>query len=79
MSAKAHGTCAQPVQSQLRFGCDRDTADRICKSLRHCATHFSTVLYHTVTAPLHHCIAMIHYCAYISTSLHHTEHHTTQY
>jgi hypothetical protein len=40
MSAKAHGTCAQPVQSQLRFGCDRDTADRICKSLH--------------TAPLHH-------------------------
>ena len=32
MSPKAHGSCNQPVQSKLRYGCDVETADRICKS-----------------------------------------------
>ena len=27
MAPKAHGTCTQPVQSDLRFGCDTKTAD----------------------------------------------------
>jgi len=39
MSAKAHGTCVQPVQSALRFGCDVETADRICCFNRHYAEH----------------------------------------
>lgn len=30
MSAKAHGTCATPVQQRLRWGCDIKLADRIC-------------------------------------------------
>jgi hypothetical protein len=37
MSAKAHGTSAGPVQPNLRWGCDRDTADRICSFNRHYA------------------------------------------
>ena len=32
MSPKAHGSCNHPVQSKLRYGCDVETADRICKS-----------------------------------------------
>ena len=30
MSPKDHGTSAVPVQQNLRWNCDRDTADRIC-------------------------------------------------
>ena len=30
MAPKAHGTCATPVMDGLRWGCDFDTADRIC-------------------------------------------------
>jgi hypothetical protein len=30
MSAKAHGTSETPVQSNLRWNVDWDTADRIC-------------------------------------------------
>ena len=30
MSPKAHGTSETPVQENLRWGCDRETADRIC-------------------------------------------------
>ena len=29
MSQKAHGTSAKPVQKNLRWNCDYDTADRI--------------------------------------------------
>ena len=35
MARKAHGTCVQPVQQILRFGCDRAEADRICCFERH--------------------------------------------
>ena len=30
MSPKAHGTSNTPVQQNLRWNCDWDTADRIC-------------------------------------------------
>ena len=30
MSKKEHGTSKTPVQKNLRWGCDFDTADRIC-------------------------------------------------
>jgi hypothetical protein len=30
MSPKAHGTSEKPVQKNLRWNCDFDTADRIC-------------------------------------------------
>jgi hypothetical protein len=30
MSKKKHGTSETPVQKALRWGCDWDTADRIC-------------------------------------------------
>jgi hypothetical protein len=39
MSPKAHGTCALPVMSNLRWGCDHSTADRICCFNRHYAEH----------------------------------------
>jgi hypothetical protein len=32
MKPKAHGTSETPVQENLRWGCDRETADRICVS-----------------------------------------------
>ena len=39
MSKKAHGTCTKPVQSDLLYGCDAETADRICCFNRHYAEH----------------------------------------
>ena len=39
MAPKAHGTCTQPVQRDLRFGCDTKTADKICCFNRHYAEH----------------------------------------
>lgn len=39
MSKKAHGTSATPVQKDLRWDCDYDTADRICNFNRHYAEH----------------------------------------
>ena len=39
MSPKAHGTSPQPVQKNLRWGCDWGTADRICSFNRHYAEH----------------------------------------
>jgi peptide methionine sulfoxide reductase MsrB len=39
MAPKAHGTCAAPVQSHLRWGCDFKTADNICCFNRHYAEH----------------------------------------
>ena len=39
MSKKEHGTSATPVQSNLRWGCDSETADRICNFNRHYAEH----------------------------------------
>ena len=33
MSKKAHGTSNVPVQKELRWNVDRDTADRICSAL----------------------------------------------
>jgi peptide methionine sulfoxide reductase MsrB len=38
-SPKAHGTSDVPVQDDLRWNCDRDTADRICNFNRHYAEH----------------------------------------
>jgi hypothetical protein len=35
MKQKAHGTCENPVQKNLRWNCDWDTADRICCFNRH--------------------------------------------
>ncbi|KAL3786761.1 hypothetical protein ACHAW5_002962 [Stephanodiscus triporus] len=39
MSPKAHGTSAVPVQKDLRWNCDYDTADRICNFNRHYAEY----------------------------------------
>jgi hypothetical protein len=39
MSKKAHGTSEKPVQKNLRWKCDYDTADRICNFNRHYAEH----------------------------------------
>jgi hypothetical protein len=37
MSDKKHGTSDVPVQDDLRWGCDKETADRICNFNRHYA------------------------------------------
>uniref|UniRef100_A0A7S3DWM7 Peptide-methionine (R)-S-oxide reductase n=1 Tax=Entomoneis paludosa TaxID=265537 RepID=A0A7S3DWM7_9STRA len=37
MNQKAHGTSDKPVQKELRWNCDYDTADRICNFNRHYA------------------------------------------
>jgi hypothetical protein len=37
MSQKEHGSSRKPVQSNLRWGCDWKTADRICNYNRHYA------------------------------------------
>jgi len=37
MSQKAHGTSSIPVQYNLRWDCDRETADSICNFNRHYA------------------------------------------
>jgi hypothetical protein len=37
MSPKAHGTTEKPVMKNLKYGCDWDTADRICCFNRHYA------------------------------------------
>jgi len=39
MKKKAHGTSETPVQDNLRWGCDFETADRICNKNRHYAEH----------------------------------------
>ncbi|KAL7521149.1 hypothetical protein ACHAWX_006126 [Stephanocyclus meneghinianus] len=39
MSPKAHGTSETPVQKNLRWNCDYDTADRICNFNRHYAEY----------------------------------------
>ncbi len=39
MSQKAHGTSETPVQKDLRWKCDYDTADRICNFNRHYAEY----------------------------------------
>ena len=39
MSEKEHGTTKNPVQKDLRYGCDFSTADRICCYNRHFAEH----------------------------------------
>merc|ERR1719389_1232139 len=39
MSQKAHGTSDVPVQENLRWNCDRETADRICNFNRHYAEY----------------------------------------
>jgi peptide methionine sulfoxide reductase MsrB len=39
MSEKAHGTSEKPVQKDLKWGCDFETADRICNYNRHYAEH----------------------------------------
>ena len=37
MKSKAHGTSQTPVQDDLRYGCDRAVADKICNFNRHYA------------------------------------------
>mmetsp|Transcript_21042 Transcript_21042/g.59768 ORF Transcript_21042/g.59768 Transcript_21042/m.59768 type:complete len:205 (+) Transcript_21042:93-707(+) len=39
MRPKAHGTSETAVQDDLRWGCDRETADRICNYNRHYAEY----------------------------------------
>ena len=39
MSKKAHGTSDSPVQKELRWNCDYETADRICNFNRHYAEY----------------------------------------
>jgi hypothetical protein len=39
MKPKEHGTSHTPVQQDLRWGCDGDTADRICNYNRHYAEY----------------------------------------
>lgn len=39
MRPKAHGTTETPVMRVLRWGCDYETADRICCFNRHYAEH----------------------------------------
>jgi hypothetical protein len=39
MSEKAHGTSEEPVQKNLRWNCDFETADRICNFNRHYAEY----------------------------------------
>ena len=39
MSQKAHGTSEKPVMKSLRWGCDYETADRICNFNRHYAEY----------------------------------------
>ena len=39
MSKKAHGTSEVPVQENLRWGCNREVADRICNFNRHSAEY----------------------------------------
>mmetsp|Transcript_65725 Transcript_65725/g.97350 ORF Transcript_65725/g.97350 Transcript_65725/m.97350 type:complete len:196 (+) Transcript_65725:215-802(+) len=40
MTRKKHGTSNTPVQTNLRWGCDRDLADRICNFNRHGAESY---------------------------------------
>eukprot|EP00565_Helicotheca_tamesis_P009145 CAMPEP_0185731788 /NCGR_PEP_ID=MMETSP1171-20130828/13921_1 /TAXON_ID=374046 /ORGANISM="Helicotheca tamensis, Strain CCMP826" /LENGTH=186 /DNA_ID=CAMNT_0028401115 /DNA_START=87 /DNA_END=647 /DNA_ORIENTATION=- len=40
MLKKKHGTSDTPVQTNLRWGCDRDLADRICNFNRHGAEDY---------------------------------------
>jgi hypothetical protein len=39
MKQKSHGTCDAPVMKNLRWGCDYETADRICCFNRHYAEY----------------------------------------
>ena len=39
MSKKEHGTCSKAVMENLLYGCDFETADRICCFNRHYAEH----------------------------------------
>mmetsp|Transcript_1559 Transcript_1559/g.2590 ORF Transcript_1559/g.2590 Transcript_1559/m.2590 type:complete len:232 (-) Transcript_1559:36-731(-) len=39
MKPKTHGTSSTPVQGNLRWNCDRKTADNICNFNRHYAEH----------------------------------------
>lgn len=39
MAPKAHGTSEKPVQQNLRWNCDYNTADRICNFNRHYAEY----------------------------------------
>ena len=39
MSQKEHGTSAVPIQKNLRWSCDVETADRICNFNRHYAEY----------------------------------------
>jgi hypothetical protein len=47
MSKKKHGTSETPVQTDLRWGCDWDTADRICNF------NVSETVSHTFTSYCH--------------------------
>jgi peptide methionine sulfoxide reductase MsrB len=39
MQKRNHGTCDEPVQNDLKWGCDNNTADRICCFNRHYAEY----------------------------------------
>ena len=39
MKPKAHGTSPVPVQTNLKWNCNRDTADKICNFNRHFAEY----------------------------------------
>ena len=39
MRQRSHGTSDKPAQTNLRFGCDFETADKICSFNRHYAEH----------------------------------------
>jgi hypothetical protein len=43
MAPKKHGTSDKPVQSNLRWNCDFQTADRICNFNRHYAEYAGTL------------------------------------
>ena len=53
MARKEHGTSHHPVQTDLRYNCDRKVADRICNFNRHYAEHagyFMTTAWPTLIA-----------------------------
>ena len=47
MSKKEYGTCTNPVQSNLRYGCDEEKANKICCHNRHYAERAG---YHSSTS-----------------------------
>ncbi|KAI2510661.1 hypothetical protein MHU86_3772 [Fragilaria crotonensis] len=63
MSPKAHGTSHTPVQSDLRWNCKNELADRICNFNRHYAEHSS---YFTETTFLNDAVEDLERDQYVS-------------